>query len=158
MQLGDMWYQVDYCSQMLSSLKRIKCYDCMSSSSSHFGYECTPAFDEFIISDTYKDGNNKELLEYIVYEGSHELLQRIIILTKSSDSEDLERAHEIMEYIVDYCQEHLSENAIVESNERCKTVAPETNHLQEAQDEFVEDEEHEEKEAVEKVEKEIIVG
>ena len=65
---------------------------------------------------------------------------------KSSDSEDLERAHGIMEYIVDYCQEHLSENALVKSRERCKTIAPETNHLQEAQDEFVEDEEHEEEE------------
>ena len=72
MHLGDMWYQVDYCSQMIISLKRIKCYDCMSSG--HFGYECTPVFDDFITSGTYKNGNSKELLEYIVYEGSHELL------------------------------------------------------------------------------------
>jgi hypothetical protein len=99
-------------------------------------FEYLPAYDEFITSGTYKDGNNKELLEYIVYKSSHDLLDVITLIMKSS-KEELERSHAIIEYIVNHCQGHLSDNALVKSKERCETVAPETNLLQEAQDELM---------------------
>jgi hypothetical protein len=99
-------------------------------------FEYLPAYDEYITSGTYKDGNNKELLEYLVYKSSHDLLAVIALIMKSS-KEELERSHAIIEYIVNHCQGHLSDNALVKSKERCETVAPETNLLQEAQDELM---------------------
>ena len=145
MNLMDMWYQIEYCSEVVKSIRRVKCYDCMTAG--HFGYECTPDFDEFITSGTYKDGNNKELLEYIVYEGSHELLGRVTILSKEyRDNEDLERTHGIMEYIVSYSKRHLEENSFVKSRDRCKTKPLQINLLQEEEEEDEEAEEDEEKE------------
>ena len=102
MQLLDMWEKVDYCSRNLSSLfewmrkyngKPNKIYD----------YECIPLFKEFLSTNTAINGNNVKLLEYIVYEGSHELLRKIGIIMKSSDNEDLARYHNILDYIVNYC-------------------------------------------------------
>jgi hypothetical protein len=54
-----------------------------------------------------------------------------------SRKEELEEPHAIIEYIVNYCQGHLSDNALVKSKERCETAALKTNHLQEAQDELM---------------------
>jgi len=147
MNLMDMWYQIEYCSETVKSIRRIKCYDCMTSG--HFGYECTHDFDKFITSGTYKDGNDQELLEYIVYEGSHELLGRVAILSKEyRDNEDLERTYGIMEYIVNYSKEHLKENSLVKSRDRCKTKPPQINLLQDDREE--EDEEKEKKDEDEK--------
>ena len=45
-------------------------------------------------------------------------------------------AYETLQYIVEYCQGHLSENAlVVESKARCKAIVPKYNHLQESWDE-----------------------
>ena len=95
-----------------------------------YDYECIPLFKEFLSTNTHINGNNVKLLEYIVYEGSHELLRKIGIIMKSSDNEDLARYHNIMDYIVNYCQEHFSGNALVIKNkELCKIIVPETDIL-----------------------------
>ncbi|MBI0385393.1 hypothetical protein JBE27_56285, partial [Streptomyces albiflaviniger] len=79
----------------------------------------------------FSNGSNKKLLDYIVYESSHELLQRLMILMTSINNEELEIVYDVIKYIVDYCQEHLSENALVLKNkEFLKTVVPKNNHLQ----------------------------
>ena len=53
----------------------------------------------------------------------------------SSDDEFLQMAYEYLQSIVDYCHEHLSDNALViKSKEQCKLVVPENNHLQDSQD------------------------
>jgi hypothetical protein len=44
-------------------------------------------------------------------------------------------AYETLQCIVEYCQEHLSDNALViKSKEKCKLVVPVNNHLQDSQD------------------------
>jgi hypothetical protein len=49
---------------------------------------------------------------------------------------------ELLPMLQTYCQEHLSDNALViKSNEQCKLVVPENNHLQDSQDK---EEEHQE--------------
>jgi hypothetical protein len=68
----------------------------------------------------------------------------ITLIVNSSDKYELEKPHAIIEYIVNYCQEHLSGNALVKSKEQCETAATETNHLQVAQDELMDGREQEE--------------
>jgi spore coat polysaccharide biosynthesis predicted glycosyltransferase SpsG len=70
-QVWDMYCQVDIIIEKLMSMEEIKSYYGMGCVL--FGFEYLPIYDEFITSDTYKDGNNKELLEYIVYKSSDEL-------------------------------------------------------------------------------------
>ena len=99
MQLLDMWEQVDYCSGNLSSsFEGMRQYN--DKPNKLYDYECIRLFKEFLSSNAHIDGNNVEFLEYIVYEGSHELLRKIRIIMKSSDNEDLERYYNIMDYIV----------------------------------------------------------
>jgi phage terminase large subunit len=44
-------------------------------------------------------------------------------------------AYETLQCIVEYCQEHLSDNVlVVKSKERCKLVVPENSHLQDSKD------------------------
>ena len=65
-----------------------------------------------------------------------------MILIMSSADEFLQMEYETLQYIVEYCQEHLSDNALViKSKEQCKLVVPENNHLQDSQDK---EEEHQE--------------
>jgi hypothetical protein len=99
MQVWDIYRQVNIITEELRSMEQIKCYygtDCVP-----FGFEYLPAYDEFITFETYNDGNNKELLEYIVYKSSHELLNVITLIMKSIHKEELEKPHAI-EYIVNY--------------------------------------------------------
>ena len=70
----------------------------------NYDYEYISLYKEFLSSDTHINGKNVELLEYIVYEGSHELLRKILIIMKSSDNKDVEWYYNIMDYIVNYCQ------------------------------------------------------
>ena len=106
----------------------------------HLCFQCSRTYDESVAS--YNSSNaDSEVIEYVLYEGATELLQKIMILMMSSDNEFLQMAYETLQYIVEYCQEHLSENAlVVESKARCKAIVPEDNHLQESRDE---NEEHE---------------
>jgi hypothetical protein len=48
----------------------------------------------------------------------------------SSDDDFLQMAYETLQYIVEYCHEHLSDNALViETKEQCKLVVPKNNHF-----------------------------
>jgi hypothetical protein len=79
---------------------------------------------------------------YILYKGAHELLLKIIILMMSIDNVFLLMAYKTLQYIVDYCHEHLIDNALlIKCKERCKFVVPENNHLNDSQDK---EEEHQE--------------
>jgi hypothetical protein len=101
----------------------------------HFCFQCSHAYNESLVSYNSSDANS-EVIEYVLYEGAHELLRKIMILMMSSDDEFVQMAYESFQYIVEYCQEHLGENALVlESKARCKAVVPEDNHLQESRDE-----------------------
>ena len=111
MQLLDMWEQVDYCSGNLSSsFEGMRQYN--DKPNRLYDFECIPLFKEFLSSNTHINGNNVELLEYIVYEGSHELLRKNRIIMKNSDNEDLERYYNIMDYIVNFCQKYFSGSAL----------------------------------------------
>jgi hypothetical protein len=94
----DMYCQVDIITEELRSMEEIESY--YGAYCVLFDFEYLRVYDEFIISDTYKDGNNKELLEFIVHKSSHELLNVITLIMESSDKEELERPHAIIEYIV----------------------------------------------------------
>jgi hypothetical protein len=83
-----------------------------------------------------------EVIEYLVYKGVHDLLLKESILRKSSDSMLHMKLIELLPMLQTYCQEHLSDNALViKSKEQCKLVVPENNHLQDSQDK---EEEHQE--------------
>jgi hypothetical protein len=99
MQVWDIYRQVDIITEELRSMEEIESY--YGAYCVLFDFEYLRVYDEFIISDTYKDGNNKELLEFIVYKSSHELLNVITLIMKSIHKEELEKPHAI-EYIVNY--------------------------------------------------------
>jgi hypothetical protein len=72
----------------------------------HFCFQCCHTCDESLASFVSNDAN-REGIEYVLYEGSHELLWEIMILMMSSDNGILQMAYEALQYIVEYCQEHL---------------------------------------------------
>ena len=131
-QVSEMYYQVNYCAHILSSSYKIICPNCISAG--HFHFQCSQTYDESLVS--YNNGDaTSEILEFVLYKGSHELLRKVMVLMMSGHSEFLQMAYETLQYIVDHCQDHLSENALViESKERRKSVVPKNNHLQESQD------------------------
>ena len=87
----------------------------------HFCFQCSHTYDESLAS-FYSNDANREVIEYVLYEGAHD--------------EFLQMEYKTWQYIVEYCQGHLSENALViKSKEQCRFVVPENNHLQESQDE-----------------------
>ena len=110
-------------------------------SARHFVFQCSHTYDESLAS--YNNGDaTSEILEYVLFKGAHELLRKVMVLMMSGHSEFLQMAYETLQYIVDHCQEHLSENALViEGKEQRKSIVPKNNHLQESQDK---EEEHQE--------------
>jgi hypothetical protein len=90
----------------------------------YFLFQCSNTYYESLAFFHSNDANG-ELIEYILYKCAHELLRKIIIVMMSSDDEFLQMAYEYLQYIVDSCHKHLSDNTLmIKSKEQCKLVVP----------------------------------
>ena len=70
-QVYDMYYQVICYAHTLCSSYQIICLHCMCAG--HFFFQCSRTYDEFVASYNSSDANS-EVIEYVLYEGAHELL------------------------------------------------------------------------------------
>jgi hypothetical protein len=110
MQVSEMYYQVNYCSHIFSSSYQIICLKCISTG--HFCIQCSQTYDEPLESCNNCD-TTSEILEIVLYKGVHELLQKLMVLMMSVHSVFVQMASETLQYIIDHCQEHISENAFL---------------------------------------------
>lgn len=90
MKVSGMYYQVIGYADTLCSSYQILCHNCMSVT--HFCFQCSHTYDESIASSNNSYAN-REVTEYVLYEGAHKLLQKIMVLAMSSDSEFLQMAY-----------------------------------------------------------------
>ena len=67
-QVYDMYYQVICCAHTLCSSYQIICLHCMCDG--HFCFQCSRTYDESLVSYNSSDANS-EVIEYVLYEGSH---------------------------------------------------------------------------------------
>ncbi len=70
-QVYDMYYQLICCAHTLCSSYQIICLQCMCAG--HFCFRCSHTYDESLAS-FYSNDANREVIEYVLYEGAHELL------------------------------------------------------------------------------------
>jgi hypothetical protein len=132
MKVRKMYCDVVEYAQRLSSSDIISdtviCPQCLKFG--HFCFQCSHTYDESQAS--YNNGDaTSESLEYVIFEGAHELLIHIISRMTSEDNFLLEMAYETLQHILWYCQEHFSKNVfIMKSKACCKAVVPEVNRLQ----------------------------
>ena len=107
--IREMYCQLIKCAKKLCSSYKMICPHCMTAG--HLGFQCSHAYNESLVS--YKSGDaTSEILEYVLYEGAHELLETILVLMMREDSFYLQMAHITTRYIVERCEECLSENAL----------------------------------------------
>jgi hypothetical protein len=136
MMVRKMYCDVMEYAQRLSSSNIISdiivCPQCLKFG--HFCFQCSHTYDESLVS--YNNGDaTSESLEYVSFEGAHELLIHIIPRMTSEDSFLSKMAYETLQHIFWYCQENFSKNALImKSKPRCKAVVPEVNRLQESQE------------------------
>ena len=122
----EMYSQIVEYAKKLISLDTIDdpiiCPQCMKLGH-YFHFQCSDTFNQSSVS--YNNGDvTSEILEYIIFEGAHELIIYVISCINSKDSVLIKTAYEILQCISWYSHERFSENTlIVRSKARRKPVA-----------------------------------
>ena len=119
--IREMYCQIIKCAKKLCSSYKMICPHCMTAR--HLGFQCSNAYNESLVS--YKNGDaTSEILEYVLYEGAHELLETILVLMMRGDSFYLQMAHITTRYIVERCYEFGDTNMIQETPLEKNEVPP----------------------------------
>ena len=124
---------VEYAKKLISSDTiddPIICPQCMKLGH-YFRFQCSDTFNQSLVS--YNNGDvTSEVLEYIIFQGAHELIIHVISRINSEDSVLIKIAYEILQRISWYSHEHFSENTLImRSKAWRKPVAHKVTCLQE---------------------------